>query len=340
MNDRFFPASKPRAVEGGLKARSKRGAIAQTWWSGRFIAVLEDMGLGGRLQRGRRYARTGQVIDMQVAAGLVSAQVQGSRVKPYRVRISIAAYDKAQWARLERALAEKAWYAAQLLSGEMPDDLEKVFAEAGLPLFPAAGKDMSMDCSCPDWGVPCKHVAAVCYLLAESFDDDPFRILAWRGREREDLLTNLRALAVVDTEERSGRSRGTRRWATGWTPSSRRRRRSRPTDLPSSRPTPCCANCRRSRWRCGVFRWWNCSAPHTCGWRARWRDKTSIRERLGVDFGEVFSIDRRARSSGSAWNRSILPRVFRGANGSWICPAVPTCVMRTCPVRASGRAVR
>src|SRR6476646_3755573 len=199
MNDRFYPqwndrGAKPRAVDGGIKARSKRGAIAQTWWSGRFIAVLEDMGLGGRLQRGRRYARTGQVIDLVVAAGLVSAQVQGSRVKPYRVRISIAAYDKAQWARLERALAEKAWYAAQLLSGAMPDDLEQVFAEAGLPLFPAAGKDMSMDCSCPDWGVPCKHVAAVCYLLAESFDEDPFRILAWRGRERDDLLTNLRAL--------------------------------------------------------------------------------------------------------------------------------------------------
>jgi uncharacterized Zn finger protein len=186
--------ARPRAVDGGIKARSKRGPIAQTWWSGRFIAVLEGMGLGGRLERGRRYARTGQVIDIVVAAGLVSAQVQGSRVKPYRVRISIAAYDKAQWARLERALAEKAWYAAQLLSGELPDDLEEVFAQAGLPLFPAVGKDMSMDCSCPDWGVPCKHVAAVCYLLAESFDADPFRILAWRGRERDDLLANLRAL--------------------------------------------------------------------------------------------------------------------------------------------------
>jgi uncharacterized Zn finger protein len=194
MTDRFFGASRPLAVDGGIKARSKRGAIAQSWWSGRFIRVLEDMGLGGRLQRGRRYARAGQVIEMTVAAGLVSAQVQGSRPRPYRVRISIAAFDKAQWARLEQALADKAWYAAQLLSGSMPEDLESVFAEAGLPLFPAAGKDMSMDCSCPDWGVPCKHVAAVCYLLAESFDEDPFRILAWRGREREDLLDNLRAL--------------------------------------------------------------------------------------------------------------------------------------------------
>jgi uncharacterized Zn finger protein len=194
MNDRFFPSSKPRAVDGGIKARSKRGAIAQTWWSGRFIGVLEGMGLGGRLERGRRYARTGQVIEMTVAAGLVSAHVQGSRRTPYRVRISITAYDKAQWAKLERTLADKAWYAAQLLSGAMPEDLEEVFAEAGLPLFPVTGKDLSMDCSCPDWGVPCKHVAAVCYLLAESFDADPFQILAWRGRERDDLLENLRAL--------------------------------------------------------------------------------------------------------------------------------------------------
>src|SRR5664279_6130826 len=79
MTDRFWGPSKPRAVDGGIKARSKRGAISQTWWSGRFIQVLEDIGLGGRLQRGRRYARAGQVIDMTVAPGLVSAQVQGSR---------------------------------------------------------------------------------------------------------------------------------------------------------------------------------------------------------------------------------------------------------------------
>jgi uncharacterized Zn finger protein len=135
--------------------------------------------------------------------------VQGSRPRPYRVRISITAYDKAQWARLEQALADKAWYAAQLLSGAMPEDLENVFTEAGLPLFPgsAAGRrpgDLSMDCSCPDWEVPCKHVAAVCYLLAESFDDDPFRILAWRGRDREDLLANLRALRSSSTARVSG----------------------------------------------------------------------------------------------------------------------------------------
>lgn len=189
----FFAPAKPRPVEGGLKARSKRGAIARTWWSERFITVLDEIGVSGRLQRGRAYARRGQVIDLHVTAGSVSARVQGSRRAPYRVRIGITAYGKAEWAALESALAGNAWYLAKLLAGEMPEDIEEVFRGVGLSLFPAGGSDLVMDCSCPDWEVPCKHVAAALYLLAESFDEDPFAILAWRGREREDLLANLQA---------------------------------------------------------------------------------------------------------------------------------------------------
>jgi uncharacterized Zn finger protein len=125
-------------VENGLKARSTRGAISQTWWSGRFVEVLEGIIQGGRLQRGRNYARRGQVISLEVAAGRVTAQVQGSRVEPYRVRVGIAAFGKRQWAALERALAGSAWYSAKLLAGEMPADIEDVFAAQGLSLFPAA----------------------------------------------------------------------------------------------------------------------------------------------------------------------------------------------------------
>ena len=189
----YPPPARPRPVDGGLKARSTRGAIGATWWSERFVNVLEDIGMGNRLQRGRNYARRGQVISLDIDAGMVTARVQGSRARPYRVRIGIAAYGKLEWAKLERALADNAWYTAKLLAGEMPDDIEDVFAGLGLPLFPAAADHLSMDCSCPDWESPCKHLAAVFYLLAEEFDDDPFSILAWRGRERDELLANLQA---------------------------------------------------------------------------------------------------------------------------------------------------
>lgn len=187
------PAARPVPVDGGIKARSKRGAIGQSWWSARFIQVLEAIGVGGRLGRGRAYARAGQVISMETTAGAVRAEVQGSRPRPYWSRIGLTTFGKVEWGRVEQAMADSAWYAAKLLAGEMPPDIEDVFAEVGLTLFPASVKDLSMDCSCPDHEVPCKHLAAVFYLLAESFDDDPFAILALRGRDRETLLDNVRS---------------------------------------------------------------------------------------------------------------------------------------------------
>lgn len=198
---RFYPPSKPRTVEGGLRARSSRGKIANTWWSTRFIEVLEATGMGSRLTRGKNYARRGQVLSLNLAAGQVTASVQGSRSRPYRVRIGVTAYGKDQWSRIEQRLAGDAWFVAQLLAGEMPPDIEQVFTELGLALFPTRAADLALDCSCPDWGVPCKHLAAVFYLLAERFDDDPFEILAWRGRDRDDLLGRLGAAAPGTAED-------------------------------------------------------------------------------------------------------------------------------------------
>ncbi len=187
-----FGPSRPLQVEGGVKARSRRGSIGERWWSRRFIDVLESFGMTGRLARGRNYARRGQVIAFEISCGYVTAQVQGSRPKPYRVRIQVTPLTTAQWRKVEQALAAQALFRARLLAGEMPAEIEEVFAGCGTPLFPRSARDLDMSCSCPDWEVPCKHLAAVCYVLAEAFDLDPFGILAWRGRDREDLLAALR----------------------------------------------------------------------------------------------------------------------------------------------------
>jgi len=191
-NWRDFGPSRPLEVEGGIRARSRRGAIGEQWWSRRFIDVLESFGMAGRLARGRNYARRGQVLGFEISCGYVTAQVQGSRAKPYRVRIQVTPLTKPQWRKVEQALAARALFRAKLLAGEMPPEIEEVFTDCGTPLFPRSARDLDMSCSCPDWGVPCKHLAAVCYVLAEAFDLDPFGILAWRGRGREDLLASLR----------------------------------------------------------------------------------------------------------------------------------------------------
>ena len=197
----FPPPAKPLAVKGGIVARSARGAIGEHWWSRRFLEVLESFALGSRLTRGKNYARRGQVVSLEVTPGAVTASVQGSRRTPYKVSIALPAFSELVWAKVEVTLAEQAIHSARLLAGEMPDDLEEVFRAAGAPLFPQRAKDLTLSCSCPDWEVPCKHLAATFYLLAERFDDDPFTILLWRGRTREALLKRLRELRGGDTAE-------------------------------------------------------------------------------------------------------------------------------------------
>ncbi len=167
---------------------------------------MESLGVGGRLARGRSYARSGQIVSVRVDAGAAVATVQGSAVRPYRVRIGVPAFGKAEWVAVTAALADDAFYAAALLNGEMPREIEGLFAAHGLALFPAAARDLTMDCTCPDVEVPCKHLAAVFYLLAERFDADPFEVLALRGRDRETLLADLRArrAAASPPEQASG----------------------------------------------------------------------------------------------------------------------------------------
>jgi uncharacterized Zn finger protein len=203
-----WPPARPIRVDGGIKARSKRGAIGEQWWSRRFISVLESYGLSGRLARGRSYARAGQVLDFELSQGKVTARVQGSRVRPYQIRIGVLPLTTAQWQRVTRQLAGQALFRAKLLAGEMPHEIEEVFAECGTPLFPRSAADLHMHCSCPDWEVPCKHLAAVCYMLAEEFDRDPFGMLAWRGKGRDELLAELRRIRAAASGPAEARGSG------------------------------------------------------------------------------------------------------------------------------------
>jgi uncharacterized Zn finger protein len=207
MNDwRDWEPSRPLPVTGGIAARSKRGAIGETWWSQRFIEMLESFDVGSRLARGRNYARRGQVIELDVEPGVVLAKVQGSRYTPYRVRIRTKALTEQQWRRVEKAMAARAAPLAKLLAGEMPHDIEDVFSACKLTLFPRSNAELKASCTCPDWESPCKHVAAAYYILAERFDEDPFLIFAWRGRDRDELLERLRARRGMGTPRASAAS--------------------------------------------------------------------------------------------------------------------------------------
>jgi uncharacterized Zn finger protein len=175
----------------GIKAKSKRGAFVKNWWATRWLTSMEKLMDRGRLQRGRRYARKGQVLSLTEETGRVTAKVQGSRRRPYIVTIQVEPLSELAWEQVMGALAGRPILMAQLLAGEMPQDIEQVFASVGLSLFPDRAMDLEMDCSCPDWASVCKHLAAVHYILAERFDEDPFLIFRLRGRSQEEILSAL-----------------------------------------------------------------------------------------------------------------------------------------------------
>ncbi|MCO5380740.1 MAG: SWIM zinc finger family protein [Methanosarcina barkeri] len=186
-----YEPTKPIEVKGGIKAQSKRGSFAQSWWAKRWVKTLESFNMGARLSRGKSYARKGQVTSIKIDAGLVRAKVQGSNPTPYSVTIKVRTLNGSEWELLAEKLVLKPIFAAKLLAGEMPEDIDSAFKEIGLSIFPETLDDLETDCSCPDWSNPCKHIAAVYYLLGEEFDRDPFLIFKLRGVDMDEFMSIL-----------------------------------------------------------------------------------------------------------------------------------------------------
>ena len=189
----YYRPSVPRKAKGGIKAQTLSGQFGKSWWGRRWIQVLEGFDIGARLSRGRRYARSGQVLSIEIEKGIIRAKVQGSRPRPYEVEIRVKTLSDRTSKALVKTLATRAMFAAQLLRGEMPANIEEAFKGTGGTLFPKERGDLKTECSCPDWSNPCKHIAAVYYLLGEAFDNDPFLIFRMRGIERDRLLSQLRS---------------------------------------------------------------------------------------------------------------------------------------------------
>ncbi len=189
-----------------------RRAFGASWWGAAWIDALEQRARldPNRLPRGRTYARSGAVGALSVAPGEVHAEVQGSRRSPYKVKIRVRPFAAAEWERVFDALSAEIGHTAALLEGELPSGIADDVASVGLDLLPGAG-ELQPRCSCPDWADPCKHAAAVCYLIADVLDADPFAVLLLRGRTREEVLAALRSRRAGTASPRTSDPLGTER---------------------------------------------------------------------------------------------------------------------------------
>jgi uncharacterized Zn finger protein len=223
--------SKPRKVRGGLKVPA--GDIAPpasptAWTAHRWLRVLEQAVVGQPLIEGLEYARQGQTKRMTIGPGSIVASVQGRSDRPYNTSITLATFTPEQWDKVVEAMSEGAIYAAKLLAGELPANIEDIFVPLGLKLFPTSPAELTVSCDCraamaahaeataaaaraiairtgqpvkqvqpppppPEDDNPwCKHACCVAYLLAHKLATEPFLMFALRGVEGKDLLERLR----------------------------------------------------------------------------------------------------------------------------------------------------
>lgn len=151
-----------------------------TWWGEQWLHSLSSIDFSNRLPRGATYARKGAVRSIEINGNVVLAKVQGTRPTPYRVKISIPRFSQPEIDRLIAEVQANPAVLAQLLNRELNPQIMEIAGRLGLRIFPKSWKDFEMDCSCPDYAVPCKHLAAVIYMVSREIDNNPFLILKLR----------------------------------------------------------------------------------------------------------------------------------------------------------------
>ena len=182
--------------------------FGSTWWGRLWTRALEELSddFENRLPRGKKYAEEGAVSHFQVRPGQIEARVHGR--KTYTVTLALPALSEQQWQRALELLAKESRFVASLLAGEMPEGLDETFREAGASLYPRVPKELQTHCDCPDLANPCKHVAAVCDVMAEALDRDPWLLFDLRGKTKNEVHLALQAAvdsAAIEPSKRRGR---------------------------------------------------------------------------------------------------------------------------------------
>ncbi len=175
------PDIRPVIIEGR--------SIAGTWWGKSWNNNLESYAdYTNRIGRGRTYVRNNAVLDLQIKPGLIESLVQGTRSKPYKIQIKIKILKKEIWKNIKKACQGEFDSLQELLNGKFPKSLSNIFTDKKSGLFPAP-KEISFDCSCPDWADMCKHVAAALYGIGARLDSEPELFFTLRKVKMKDLIS-------------------------------------------------------------------------------------------------------------------------------------------------------
>lgn len=148
----------------------------RTWWGKKWLETFTDIDCDNRLPRGRMYANTGRAHDIKIQGNIITAKVSGSRPTPYKVEVILNQFSQADKDAVHQAISNSPAILSALITKRLPGQLFEKLNEHKIKLFPTNWKEINASCSCPDWAMPCKHIAAVIYLIGAEIDKNPFMV--------------------------------------------------------------------------------------------------------------------------------------------------------------------
>ena len=193
--------TKLRKVRDGVRPKNPDGKFGNQWWSKKWLEALEFFEYDKRIIQGRFYAREGQIRSLEIEKGCIRAKVQGTKIKPYSVTIKLQILTDHAWQNILEQMAGNASLFSKLLIDKFPEDLSKIFMRFNYPLFPSNDDDLLTSCTCSDWANPCKHTAAVYYILSDIIEYDPFTLLLIRGKSRIEIREIMRQYQRITTKQ-------------------------------------------------------------------------------------------------------------------------------------------
>lgn len=139
----------------------------RTWWGKKWLQSFSEVDYDNRLSRGRTYANTGRAFGIQINGNTITAKVSGSRPHPYKVKITLNELNSSA---IRCIIENSPSILPKLINRQLPTLLFDKLNDSGIKLFPSNWEEMNASCNCPDWAMPCKHIAAVIYLIAAEID--------------------------------------------------------------------------------------------------------------------------------------------------------------------------
>ncbi|MDD2497722.1 MAG: SWIM zinc finger family protein [Desulfitobacteriaceae bacterium] len=221
MSDYGFPkyisiAEKKAKAEKALKKLKKKNpdlepviiegrTLAKSWWGKAWNLNLESYAdYSNRINRGKSYVKSNAVLDLKVSKGRVAAKVQGSRAKPYDTEVRIDTLDSTKWRKILELCNHRIDTLEQLIEGRFPKELEILFKDKRYSMFPSP-KEIHFNCSCPDYAIMCKHVAAVLYGIGARLDQNPLLFFELRDIDGRELIRKSMEQKIESMLKNAGR---------------------------------------------------------------------------------------------------------------------------------------